>query len=70
MIKIAVDGKVLKSFKKRAIIHEYGELFETEVRVYALEEIIAEKFCAILQNIDKLQERGWSRSRACDYYDF
>jgi hypothetical protein len=37
--------------------------------VYSLEEIIAEKLRAILQHLEKFQERGWSRSRARDYYD-
>jgi hypothetical protein len=42
---------------------------EAEVRVYALEEIVAEKLRAILQHVERLEERGWSRSRARDYYD-
>lgn len=37
--------------------------------MYTLEEIVAEKLRAILQHIKILQERGWSRSRARDYYD-
>jgi hypothetical protein len=37
--------------------------------VYALEEIIAEKLRAILQHVQKRKDRGWSRSRARDYYD-
>jgi predicted nucleotidyltransferase component of viral defense system len=37
--------------------------------VYCLEEIVAEKLRAILQHIEKLELRGWSRSRARDYYD-
>jgi hypothetical protein len=32
-------------------------------------EIVAEKLRAILQHMEKLEERGWSRSRARDYYD-
>ncbi|MCD6298487.1 MAG: nucleotidyl transferase AbiEii/AbiGii toxin family protein, partial [Deltaproteobacteria bacterium] len=55
--------------QKRNIIHEYGEPIEAQVRVYALEEIVAEKLRAILQHVEKLQQRGWSRSRARDYYD-
>jgi hypothetical protein len=55
MIEIAVDEKVLKPFKKRSIIHEYGEPLETQVQVYALEEIVPEKLRAILQHIEKLQ---------------
>ncbi|MBU4175152.1 MAG: nucleotidyl transferase AbiEii/AbiGii toxin family protein [Actinobacteria bacterium] len=31
--------------------------------------LVAEKLRAILQYVEKLQERGWSRSRARDYYD-
>lgn len=69
MIETAVDEKILKSAPKRKIIHEYGEPLEAEVRVYALEEIVAEKLRAILQHVEQLEERGWSRSRARDYYD-
>ncbi len=69
MIETAVDEKILKPAPKRKIIHEYGEPLEAEVRAYALEEIVAEKLRAILQHVKKLEERGWSRSRARDYYD-
>jgi hypothetical protein len=50
-------------------MHDYGEPFEGEIAVYALEEIVAEKLRAILQHVERLQERGWGRSRARDYYD-
>jgi predicted nucleotidyltransferase component of viral defense system len=69
MIEITVDEKVLKPVQNRRVIHEYGEPVEVHVQVYALEEIVAEKLRAILQHIEKLHERGWSRSRARDYYD-
>ncbi len=69
MIETAVDEKILKPVQKRRVIHEYGEPLEAEVRVYALEEIVAEKLRAILQHVEELEERGWSRSRARDYYD-
>jgi len=69
MVETTVDEKVLKPVCKQAIIHEYGEPLEMEVQVYALEEIMAEKLRAILQHAEKLQQRGWSRSRARDYYD-
>jgi len=69
MIETAVDEKVLKPAPTRRILHEYGEPLEAEVRVYSLEEIVAEKLRAILQHVAKLEERGWSRSRARDYYD-
>jgi predicted nucleotidyltransferase component of viral defense system len=69
MVETSVDEKVLKPMQKRSIIHEYGEPLAGQVQVYALEEIVAEKLRAILQHVQKLHERGWSRSRARDYYD-
>jgi predicted nucleotidyltransferase component of viral defense system len=69
MIETAVDEKILKPVEKRSIIHEYGEPLHALVLVYALEEIVAEKLRAILQHVEMLQERGWTRSRARDYYD-
>ena len=55
--------------RRMAILHEYGEPIDAEIRVYALEEIVAEKLRAILQHVKQLEERGWSRSRSRDYYD-
>jgi predicted nucleotidyltransferase component of viral defense system len=69
MIETTVDERVIRPAPKRMIIHEYGEPLEAVVRVYALEEIMAEKLRAILQHAEELEERGWSRSRARDYYD-
>ena len=69
MIETTVDEMVLKPAPTRQIIHEYGEPLEAKIRVYGLEEIVAEKLRAILQHVAKLEERGWSRSRARDYYD-
>jgi uncharacterized protein len=69
MIEVAVDERVLWPTLRRQVIHEYGERLEAEIRVYALEEIIAEKLRAILQHAERLEQRGWSRSRARDYYD-
>ena len=37
--------------------------------MYSLEEVVAEKLRAILQQADMFEKRGWSRSRARDYYD-
>ena len=68
-IEITLDEEVLKPSLRRRVIHEYGEPLEAKVLTYALEEIIAEKLRAILQHIEKLRIRGWSRSRARDYYD-
>ena len=54
---------------KKHILHGYEEEIFEEINVYSLEEIIAEKMRAILQHFKKLEERGWTRSRARDYYD-
>ncbi len=69
MVETTVDEKVLRPPCRRKVIHDYGEPLDTEVQVYTLEEILAEKLRAILQHQRSLQERGWSRSRARDYYD-
>jgi predicted nucleotidyltransferase component of viral defense system len=69
MIETTVDEKILKPVQVRKILHEYGEPHEAVARVYALEEIVAEKLRAILQHAEQLDQRGWSRSRARDYYD-
>jgi predicted nucleotidyltransferase component of viral defense system len=69
MVEITVDERILKPTEERAVIHEYGEPLDVKVSVCALEEVVAEKLRAILQHVEKLHERGWSRSRARDYYD-
>lgn len=69
MVETAVDEKIFKPVQRLSLMHEYGEPLEVQVLVYALEEIVAEKLRAILQHVEMLQERGWSRSRARDYYD-
>jgi predicted nucleotidyltransferase component of viral defense system len=69
MIETAVDEKILKPVEKRKVIHEYGEQLEAVIKVYSLEEVVAEKLRAILQHVERIEERGWSRSRARDYYD-
>lgn len=69
MIEITVDEPIKIEPVRRRIIHGYGEDISQEVFVCPLEEIMAEKMRAILQHLKKLEERGWSRSRARDYYD-
>ena len=69
MVEVSVDEPVIKPARRLPIIHEYGEPLDDRVPVYSLEEIVAEKLRAILQHVEKLQTRGWSRSRARDYYD-
>jgi len=69
MVEIAMDEKMLKPHPYRSVLHDYGEPLETQVQVYSLEEVIAEKLRAILQHSRALERRGWVRSRARDYYD-
>ncbi|NJL31985.1 MAG: nucleotidyl transferase AbiEii/AbiGii toxin family protein [Phycisphaerales bacterium] len=69
MVEVSMDEEVLKPARKRTIIHGYDEQLDAQILVYTLEEIVAEKLRAILQHAEKLEERGWSRSRARDYYD-
>ncbi len=64
-----MDETILWPVKNRIILHNYGEPLEAEVQVYSLEEVAAEKLRAILQHSTTLNRRGWSRSRARDYYD-
>ena len=69
MLEITVDEPVLWPVKPRRVLHDYGEPLAADVQVYALEEIVAEKLRAILQQVAHIKNRGWSRSRARDYYD-
>lgn len=69
IVEASVDEQILMPIQQRAVIHEYGEPLDTKISVYALEEIVAEKLRAILQHAEKLEHRGWSRSRARDFYD-
>lgn len=68
-VEITMDEKIIRPVRRRKIIHQYGEPFEAELRVYSLEEVVAEKLCAILQNTARVRKRGWGRPRARDYYD-
>jgi hypothetical protein len=69
ILEASVDEQVLIPPRQRPVVHEYGEPLDVTLSVYALEEIVAEKLRAILQHAEKLENRGWSRSRARDYYD-
>lgn len=69
MIEVTMDERVLLPAERRQVIHDYGEPIDAEVKVSPLEEIIAEKLRAILQQTQMVEMRGWSRSRARDYYD-
>lgn len=69
MVEITVDEEIIKPVILKPILHEYDEIFSANILTYSLEEIVAEKLRAILQNIKNLEKRGWARSRARDYYD-
>ncbi len=69
MIEVTMDEPMLWPLQKRRIIHEYGEPLDVQIHVYTLEEIVAEKLRAILQHEKRREQRGWSRSRARDFYD-
>jgi len=69
MVEVAVDEKLLRPALQRPVYHDYGEPLDVTVAVYSLEEIIAEKLRALLQHLRALEQQGWVRSRARDYYD-
>jgi predicted nucleotidyltransferase component of viral defense system len=69
IVEISIDETILRPVERRKIIHGYDEPLDAQIKVYSLEEIVAEKLRAILQHGQRLEERGWSRSRARDYYD-
>ena len=69
LVEVSMDEEVTKAVQERKLIHEYGERIDASLKVYALEEIIGEKLRAILQHVERLEQRGWGRSRARDYYD-
>jgi predicted nucleotidyltransferase component of viral defense system len=69
MVEITLDEKMLMPVAERTVYHGYGEPLQARLRVYSLEEIVAEKLRAILEHVEALEKRGWARSRARDYYD-
>lgn len=69
-IEITTDDPIMQPLDSRPVIHEFPEHLDSEVRVYSLGEIVAEKIRALLQVREKLVDRGWGASRVCrDYYD-
>jgi len=69
MIEITKDERVMTQPRLLPLIYDYEGDFPYKVWTYSLEEIVCEKLRAILQNVKKLHEVGWTRSRARDYYD-
>lgn len=68
-IEISRDEKLVFPIEEKNIIHEYGENFSQSIQAYALEEILAEKYRGILQNLERFKVKGWVRSRVRDFYD-
>ena len=68
-IEVAHDEPVLLPTFPTAVQHGYGEPLQSMIRTYSLEEICSEKLRATQQTLAKLDERGWTRPRARDYYD-
>ena len=69
MVEVTVDEPIFWKVENRGFNNAYEESLESEIQVYALEEVVAEKLRAIHQHLAALRRRGWSRSRARDYYD-
>ncbi len=69
MVEITRSEKMVTQPEWRQLSHPYFEDLDFQIQCYSIEEIVAEKLRAILQNTKKLHERGWARSRARDYYD-
>lgn len=68
-IEITPDEPVLLDAASHPILPSSTFMPEGTIRAYALEEIVAEKLRALLQTDARMVARGWSRSRARDYYD-
>jgi len=69
-VEITIDEPVLLQPEIRSILHDFPEPFKGSVSVYQMTEIVAEKLRALLQNLARMDARGWGSGRvARDYYD-
>ena len=68
-VEITADEQIAWPVEWRRVIHEYGEPLEAELQVYSPTEVVAEKLRATRQQLARLENRGWMRNRARDYYD-
>lgn len=68
-LEISRDEAMIFPPVPRVMLHEYGETIDCKLQVYSLEEIVLEKFRAILQNQERLSRKKWARSRVRDFYD-
>jgi predicted nucleotidyltransferase component of viral defense system len=72
-LEITHDEPLLLPAARLPIIHGYEALGHTlppgELATYPLEEIVAEKLRALRQTQQRLEQRGWNKPRARDFYD-
>ncbi len=68
-VEVTMNEPTLWPFNTRPIIHDWEEVVGAEMRVYSLEEIVAEKLRARLQVRKAQSEGGIARTRARDLYD-
>ena len=57
-----MDEPILWPVARHEVMHEYGEPLQIEMTTYSLEEVVAEKLRAVLQQLDQLGSRGWMRT--------
>jgi predicted nucleotidyltransferase component of viral defense system len=68
-IEVTVDEPVLLGTVARPLLHDYGEPLTSELQVYRLGEILAEKLRTPLQAQKRANEGKWTRNCARDYHD-
>ena len=69
-VEITVDEPVFLAPESRIILHDYDEVFSANTKVYQISEIVAEKYRALIQSLERLRNKGWGANRVCrDYYD-
>ena len=68
-VEITVDELLALPVQTRPLLHPYGEALATDLRVYRLEEIVAEKLRTPLQAQKRVDAGSWARNCARDYYD-
>lgn len=67
--EVSRDEKLVFKPVTRELINNYDEKIEGQVNTYSLEEVLLEKYRAILQNQERLAKKKWIRSRVRDFYD-
>ena len=69
-VEITRDEPIITPPVRRTILHGYShERFDATVKVYTVEEIIAEKLRTLLQTHEQMKMKGWATRRGRDYYD-